>query len=241
MSSSIQLAGASFSRAVSSLTLPDRRDCVGEYLFGTSQAASIVNLANASAPLTPIVTGGAATYNAHSVIVQNNNSSNGIGFNTGITPYYDCTLIVVRKTAPTNLIIVMGGEATDGTGTHYGITQNTTNEAASSGTTPSTAISGGASRVAPVGNFFFEAAVFQQGAKSKLYGYSAGVIAMAQSAADRTMSPAVCRIGANTAPGAQTAEIAYAAIINRILTQAEADAAGQSLIAYFARLGVTVV
>lgn len=240
MSSSIQLAGTSFSRAITSLTLPDRRDCVGEYIFGGSQAASIINLANAAAPLTPIVAGGAATYNPHSAIVQNNTGSNAIGFNTGITPYYDCTLILIRKTAVPQYMLIMGGEATDGTGTSYGIAQLSTSEGAGAGFTPATSVSASASRVVPATGFFFSAAVLQQGAKSTLYAYTAGVIGNTQSAAARSMSPAVCQIGANTWGSPQTCEIAYAAIINRILTSAEVDAAGQSLKAYFAALGVTV-
>jgi hypothetical protein len=61
MSNSIQIAGASFSKVLTALTLPDRSDILCEYVFGTSAAQSVRNIANLSASGTE--TGSVASLN----------------------------------------------------------------------------------------------------------------------------------------------------------------------------------
>ena len=234
MSSSLVIAGATFPKPLISLTLPDRSNLVGEYIFGGSQAATIVNRANAVLPLTP--TGAAVTYNPNSVIVAA--GTGGGGYDSGITPSGDSTWVLIRKPANTP-------------GSGLMATANVNNQGfASFGTnsyfrnTLTSQVTGGV-RVTPGASVInFNVGRYNFAGFCDLFYYSAGVQQQSTSGVVglNTISPANIVFGGTTIqPGTvSTHEIYYAAIFNRSLTAAQIDAVWQSLLVYYAALGITI-
>jgi hypothetical protein len=240
-----KLTTATFSNALKGLRLPNRRKLVGEYVFGDSEAESIKNRANPSAPLT---VQGTSTYNANSVIVRSS-ATVGFGFLTGIKPADDATLIVIRK----NPTIASQPEfiGTRASSQLFGIREFGGNIYGSNG---ESSLTQGASRTKPsAGSIFFEAVVLSRqnpqlvsGGYGKLYYYSSGQ----QVATSATVNPTgrrsiaqVC-IGSTSLTDSITTnnlEIYFVAIYQRTLSSAEIDAAYQALVTWYAGKGITVI
>lgn len=235
MPSSYAVSATGFTKSLVSLTLPDRTNLVGEWVFGGSQGATVVNRANPGLPLTP--TGAAVTYNANSVIVAA--GAGGGGFDSGIVPSGDSTWIIIKKRPNTagsgsmaTASISFQGFASFGTNDYFrnGLTNQTT---------------GGVKATPAAGVIHFNAGRFNYALNCDLFYYSAGVQQQSTSgvAAGSASSPVNMVFGGTTIlPGTvSTHEIYYAAVFNATLTATQIDAAFQSLVAYYAALGITVV
>lgn len=233
MGNSIQIAGATFANALTSLTLPDRTDLIAEYLFGVDATESVKNRANPSAPLAAV---GAATYSSNSVTTTGMSNY----FTTGLTPGQNSTHIIVRK-APSagGFIVDFGndddiGVATLGFGSFSGNSIFYDTRVYSSTTTPPNLA------FPSVGSsFVFQAGVHNTQVAARLYQYAAGVQSFDDGVV-RAITPAPIYIGGKASGSGITREIAYAAIFNRSLSSAEIAAAYSSVKAYLATRGVTV-
>lgn len=234
MSSSIQIAGANFSKALTSLTLPDRSQLIGEYVFGGSQANSVKNRANSVSPLTPV---GVATYSAMSA----KTTSNSVYFNTGLTPGDSSTFILIRGQESqqgwaclmgndNSLSAVMGLASYQGKSLFYDtdIYTNVASSAGLDGPTPAGVV--------------FHAGVFKRGMKTRVYQYAGGIQSFDDATVARNMTPALVQIGGKTSAvaGVQV-ENYYAAIFDRAFSADEIQDAYVSLAAYYAMQGVVLV
>lgn len=235
MPNSIQIAGATFSNTLTSLTLPDRTELLGEYIFGGTQAESIKNRANPALPLTVV---GTPTYTAHGAVTTNGSN----GFLTGISGGADITLLAIRKLPSSiNFTCAVGNDTNSNQ--LYGLAQynGTTYLFDSVGFT--TGENNGAQLAAPASDtsYFMQAAVTKSGSLSRIYQYASGVQSFDDASLAMTRIPAEIRIGGGSGSNAGfTCEIAYVAIYDRALTAAEVQAAYASLAAYYSSLGVTL-
>lgn len=235
MGQSIQIAGASFSKVLASLTLPDRSGLVAEYIFGTDFATSSRNLANADVPLLEV---GTPTYGANFARVQS--GSGGFGFNTQITPLADCTIIDIR------------GPISNGAASTYMISAGSMgmyvragNHIFKGGTYAS--LDAGAVNNNGANTWNFTAGTSNDGAgfaKHFRGNAATGILTAATATVARTgTSTGVAYIGTSNS-SSSTAGVqhshAYLAIFNRILTEAEVDAAYQTLRPFMARRGISI-
>lgn len=233
MGNSIQISGATFANALTSLTLPDRSDLIAEYVFGGDATESVKNRANSSAPLTAV---GAATYSSNSV------TTTGLStyFTTGLTPGQNSTHIIVRKAPSTGVFILDFGNDDNLEGAALGF-------GSYSGSSIFYDTRGYTSMTAPpnlafpsVGSsFVFQAGVHNTQVAARLYQYASGVQSFDDGVV-KAITPAPIYIGSKATGSGVTREIAYAAIFNRSLSAAEIAAAYTSLKAYLATRGVTV-
>lgn len=231
MSNSIQIAGATFSNVLTSLTLPNREALMGEYVFGGSQASSIKNRANPSLPLTVV---GTPTYTPRGAVTTSGTN----GFQTGISPGTECTLLLIRKRAATTGFVVPLGDDTV-SGTTYGLTEYAASNYYynSVGRAPSAAYP---QLAAPAvgAQYFMQAGVSKQGGVARLYQYAAGVQSFDDATSANNRIVTSIRIGGGSGSDAGVGcEVAYAAIFDRAMTAAEIDAAYVSLSAYYASIG----
>ena len=234
MPSSYAVSGTGFTKSLASLTLPDRTNLVGEWVFGASQGATVVNRANPGLPLTP--TGAAVTYNANSVIIAA--GAGGGGYDSGIVPSGDSTWIMVKKPANTP---GSGSMATASASTYQGFASFGTNSYFRNGL--SSQATGGVRVTPAVGTITFSCGRFNYAALADLFYYSTGVQQQSTSGVAGSGAPANIVFGSTTIlPGTvSTHEIYYAAVYNATLTPTQIDAAFQSLVAYYGTLGITVV
>lgn len=229
MSGAITIASASFTQSVSSLTLPDRRDLIGEYILGGNSSQSIINYANAAKSMT---VDGAPTYNAHSAVVEP--GTGGFGFETGLLTSIDATFLCIRKAGTNNTAVGSSPDAP------VGFTDfETTNSWFNNGETaypygaPGPPLSASA--------FTFQAGVRVYDGYGRIYYYSAGAqqVGVATQSGNISLDP-ICIGTASIGGDPYTCEVAYVALFNRTLTPAQIDAAYKSLVAFYATLGVTV-
>jgi hypothetical protein len=216
--------GATFARAFTSLSLPSLDGLIGEYVLRGDQASSIVNRADPSNPLTVV---GTPVYNASNVLVSSN-SFGSHGFDTGIIPPVNCTIILISK--PGSRMGIMGAETQA-----FGFLEATTGR-----------VDFYNSQTGPVGNVadlaepahttpYFRAGSGTMLGFGKLYVGTAGVISSATGeVAGLGRSSTTIKIGTSWyATTSAQREVHYAAIYNRILSDAEITAAYQSLKSYF--------
>lgn len=234
MSNSIQISGATFSNSLTSLTLPDRAQLLGEYVFGGSQANSIKNRANLAAPLSPV---GVATYSAASA----KTTSNSVYFNTGLTPGDSSTFILIRgQESSQGWACPMGNDDNLGNVTGFASYQGKSIFYASDAYTtidPSAVLVG----PTPPG-VVFHAGVFKRGSKTRVYQYAAGVQSFDDETVARNMVPTLIQIGGKTSATAGVQyDMHYAAIFDRALTSAEIQVAYSSLAALYSSKGILLV
>lgn len=248
----MKLTSATFNSALKGLRLPSRKKLVGEYLLGGTQAESIKNRAD---PTKPLAVQGTPTYNANSVVVRSHPSA-GFGFTAGIIPSDDATIIVVRKNASINGAQpqVVGIPSNFDVNYFYGVAEYGTSNWGRNG---EGALNQGASRTKPsAGTIYFEALTLSRqnpqlvtGGYGKLYYYSSGVQQEATSAninpiGRRQLYQRQISIGTTNLTDSvnnNNLEVYFVAIYQRTLSAAEIDAAYQSIVAYYAARGVTVV
>lgn len=248
--SAMKLTSAAFNSALKGIRLPSRLKLVGEYLLGGTQAESIKNRAK---PANPLSVQGAPTYNTNSVIVRGGTS--GFGFNTGIIPSDDATLIVVRKNASiTAQPQVVGASSSFSSDQFFGVSEYS---ASNWGRNGEGALNQGASRAKPAaGSIYFEALTLSRqnpqlstGGLGKLYYYSGGVQQVATSAnvnsvGRRFLYQRQISIGTTNLTDSTTnnnLEVYFVGVYQRPLSPDEIDAAYQAIVAYYASRGVTVV
>lgn len=224
---SIRVSSATFTRTVASLTLPDLDGLIAEYILGGDQARSVVNRANPSSPLTVV---GAPSYNTYDAFVTNGGYGNN-GFDTGIAPTGDVTMLAVSKTATVGThqpfmsasagASLLGFEI-DSTvrfaNSLWGVAPNL-----ASIFTPSTS------------NFIFMGGVGVLGAAAKLYLGNAGALSNntgAQTGGNPRNTSATIHMASNNITSGQ-GSVAYCALFNRAMTEAEVLAAYLSLKAYY--------
>jgi hypothetical protein len=240
----LKLSDATFTSSLRGIRLPSREKLVAEYLLGVSEAESIKNRADASAPLT---VQGVPTYNAASVTVRSSFTT-GYGFKSGLIPADDATIIVVRKNDALGANPFVVGDR----GNYIGMHRFAGNNYAHNG---ELADNQGASRVPPgAGVIYFEALVRSAqnpqratGGLGKMYYYSAGVQQVATSAnqnlVGRRAQTQLC-IGSDSLSDSvnnNTIEVYFVAMYQRPLSAVEIDAAYDAIVAYYAARGVTVV
>lgn len=243
----LKLDNGSFLNPRRGLLLPSRDQLVGEYILGVSQALSVYNHANSSAPLT---VQGTPTYNANSVTVRSDVST-GYGFKTGIIPDDDATLIVVRKNAAIASAPVIVATSAPG-GTAFGMLQfGSTNYAANG----ENLYGLGAKRPTPASasSVYFEALVMSRrnvqrtlGGYGKMYYYSGAtqveVVSTDLNTTARRLLGEIC-IGSNLLTdnvSTNTVEVFFVGIYQRPLSGAELNDIKVQLTSYYAGLGVTL-
>lgn len=224
---SIRVETASFVHTVASLTLPDLDGLVAEYVLGGSQATSIVNRANAAAPLTVV---GTPTYNAHDAFVTNGGYGNN-GFDTGLAPVGDVTMIAISKTASigTHQPFMSAVAGTSLLGFEIDSTVRFSNSIW--GVAPNLA----ALSTPSTPNFIFMGGVGVLGAASKLYLGNAGALTNntgSQTGLNPRHTGGTIHMASNNVTSGQ-GSVAYAALFNRAMTEAEVLAAYLSLRSYY--------
>lgn len=235
MALSIQVAGASFPNILASLSLPDRTGLIGEWVLGTDEAKSIVNRANPSGP--PMTVVGAPTYGAGYARVSSGAVAGSHGFDTGIPREGSETIIVVWK-KNTGCPVLLGTQQTVSEGfvnytsvpalynSQGGTTANVANIAVPSHT-----------------DYSFMAGLMPLGGLGKIYAYADDELTtnVAETNGNATVSGSSLKIGTTVGSGGLgIADIAYAAVFNRLLSDVEIAAAYGSIKAYMALRGLVV-
>jgi hypothetical protein len=236
MALSIQISDADFTQVIASLSLPDRSGLVAEYTFGESDAKSIVN--RAAPGLASMTLVGSPVYGSNYAEIKSGGAYGSVGFNTGVSCPTDATMIVVvrKKTA----LPVFFAELS---GTYDGFLNYTSAPALYNNQ------SGTLSNVANVAvpahtDFAFFAGRMPKGQNGEIYTYASGVLTTdiaetAGGSGSRGVGPLL--IGTSISNGGSgVADIAYAALFERVLSAAEVASAYASLKAYLATRGVTV-
>lgn len=233
MSLSIQISDADFSQVVASLSLPDRSGLVAEYTFGTSEAKSIVNRATPGLASMTVV--GAPTYGSNYARITSGASGSN-GFNTGVvTPTNATIIVVVRKN--TSCPVFMS------TGSMYSGFLNYSNAPALYNNQAGTDANVANVAVPAHSDFAFFAGRMQNSGLGEIYTYASGVLTTntAETAGDAGRSTETLKIGTTITNGGNgIADMAYAAVFERVLSAAEITAAYASLKAYLATRGVVV-
>lgn len=234
MSLSIQIADASFNQVVASLSLPDRAGLLAEYVFGGNEAQSLVNRAAPGlAAMTPIQT---PVYGSNYAEISTLNASVGNGFETGLLCPANATIITVVQKV-TDFPAFFFAKST--TGIHnYQSVPAVYNSA--SGT-----LSVAADLPVPAStDFVFYAGTLPLGDKSKLYIYEDEVlstnVAEVKGGVNRPATTFTIGGPVHNSAGEGTARVAYSALFERVLSDAEVASAYTSLKAYLGSRGVTV-
>ena len=225
MALSIQIPGADFSHTVASLSLPDRSGLIGEYIFGENYTKSRKNRAGPSAlDLTVMNTSGAGVSYGENYAAVSHVPGQNFGFGTGIATPENATLITVfRVLSGCQPFITTGGY----NGFHnYGQFPNLYNSG--SGTLKANLPAVTSSK------YVFYAGQMPGGDKATIWGAAAGALVSNTDAANGGPLPrstTSLEIGTTTAgnAGTGTGRVAYTAIFNRVLTNAQIAAAYASL------------
>lgn len=237
MGVSVRVAGASFANNLASLSLADRADLAGEYVFGGDFDTSKINLANPDLPLT---LQGVPTYGANYARVLS--GPGGYGFITGLTPSLTSTQILIRKRTSGHSEQGVVAGAYSGLWGFYD-----RSNADSKFHDGDSNLGGGASSALPVvGTVFFEAGVLAggSGTTTKKYSYPAGTQVESVDATPAPVgSPLPVFVGTTNlySTVATPYDIYYYALYQRVLTAAEIDDAYQSLKAFMLKTrGVSI-
>lgn len=221
---------------------------VGEYIFGTDQATSVFNYVDPAAPLT---VQGVPTYNANSVVVRSSASA-GYGFKSGIVPDLEFSLILVRKPAATASVPLIAGFSAPSGDPMFGPYQFGGNTYMGGGETLYT---NAPSRATPAGATIFAEMISVAKDVRTVGRYSAGgALVKVTAPADRAIVERMANdnatqyyrqvvFGSNDLSDSintNTVEIYYGAIINKALTDQEADEIYASLVSFYAARGVTI-
>lgn len=248
MSLSLKIKDATFTNFFSSLTLPNRSGLIGEYIFGVDAATSLRNHANPALPAvvepstaaTPVY----PSYDANTVTcMAYETTASSYGINTGLTAPADCTVLVIRS--------VTGGfqkSLTAHKSTHIGAIGF--NESGS-GFSFRNGSAGGTVDVTSVvayptpyaGNFYFSAGVGRSTAAGVNQTYINGVkttVTSSNTPISRNGDPFMVGGLTNTNSMRGACTVAYGAIFNRLLSDAEIDAAYVQLKAFYAGRGLAV-
>lgn len=244
MSLSIKLPSSSFTKFFTSLTLPDRTGLLGEFVIGGTQAASIRNRAAPSSPAT-VVNAGSITYSANYATVLNSNAGS-YGFNTGILAPAACSVIAISSR---NVSFAMHtypiGAGSTGLWNDFNTAIFTFSNGQSNGATDQAQVA----RTPPAEDsttMFFQAGVGDIGSVGKMFvGKSGALVSDVGTATWATRHAGPFYIGGvddtNFGGGAGTVKrVAYAAVFNRLLSDAEVASIYAQLTAFYANRGLAV-
>lgn len=232
MALSIQIKDAQFVNKIGSLTLPDRTGLVAEYIFGKDAATSTINFAGTGGNLTVV---GTPVFGDGYAEIKSGSGYGDVGFDTGLTVPSNATMIVVAK----NTTLCPGYFKTSANFTgfmNYQYTPSIYN--AQSGT-----LANVANLPLPThSDFAFYAGLMPLADFGEIYIYEDGApsVAIAETAGgNKSGSP--LSIGTTTpSSGNGVANIAYAAMFDRVLTAQEIEDAYLSLKAFLATRDVIV-
>lgn len=235
MGISIQIQDAEFTNVISSLSLPDREGLIAEYTFGESDAKSLPNRASPGAiALTKV---GAPAYGDNYAEITAGGTYGSNGFDTGIKSPDNATIITVVK-KDVSLPPFISTNANFAGFHNYQATVNLYNS--QSGTTANVAD-------VPIPahtDFAFFCGLLPLGGFGKIYAYTGGALttATAETASVSARSKVEnFKIGTSLVnAGSGRAKVAYTAIFDRLLSDAEIAAAYASLKAYMTTRGVVV-
>ena len=234
MAFSIQIADANFTQSLGSITLPSRSGLVAEYIFGETQAKSVINragsgLASATVTGTPFIGSNYAE-------IRSGASYGDVAFNMGLSCPLNATMILVAKNTtlcPAYMHIF---------NSVYTGFANYTNVP-----TLYNSQGGALNVVADMANpahtdYAFYAGQLPNSSNAAIYRYDSGVLSVnTAEAAGGTRDNTNLKIGGTTAfGGVGIARIAYAALYSRVLTASEIDAAYLSLKSYLVSRSVVV-
>ena len=230
---SIQIAGAEFANVIGSLSLPSRVGLAGEYIFGGTEADCIKNRARPGlASMTKV---GTPAIGANFVEIRSSTPGNN-GFDTGLVCPPDATIIVVVK-KDTGMPVFMS-TASPFSGFHNYLGTNVLLYNSQSGTA-----AGVADVLAPTHtDYAFYAGAMPAGGLGKIYNYVSGVLATNVAEINGgARGTDTLKIGTSLASGGVgVAKMAYAALYDRVLTEAEVAAAYASLKGFLATRAVVV-
>jgi hypothetical protein len=233
MGISIKINDATFSNYFSSLTLPNRSGLIGEYILGGTQAASTRNRATPASPLTLI---GTPTYSTNYATVASTNSSGTTnGFETGMLPPSDCTIISIsnRGTGIGPGFHAGYGPGATGLyfdGSNFSFSNGYTNGAVDEAFVPLTPPSADSTA------FFMQAGVGRIGQTGRVYVYKSGSVVFDDSTRTDSSRDGAATLkigGATQSPFSNTLNIAYCAAFNRLLSQSEIADVYAQLKAYY--------
>lgn len=232
MGVSIKLPDVTFdpNKVVSSFTIPDRTGLLGEWRFGTDEATTIRNYANAGLPMTK--TGSPAFHTNYATV---NNSSSSNGFDTAVTCPLNVTMIAVLR-LQSGLASILAKDASFNGFVNYSSELSFYNNQAG-------ALDVVANLSNPVhGGFFMVAATGPWAGIGNIYLWTAGVrsSATAEVAGGSSTSNrqnATLKIGHNLASdGSGETDIAWAAVIDGIRSPSNLDTIYASVKAYYSSL-----
>ena len=242
MGLTVKIKDANFTNFFASLTLPDRTGLVGEYVFGTDAATSgrnrVTGLVDGTAINTP-------TFDANTMGVKSSSTSGQeYGMQLTLVPSSAVTMlsVFIKKTGTIPLVQTTGG-AND-TGFYVNSASMTFSNGYSDGATDQAKLSMAAYPASPTA--LFAAGVGQIGQVGKLIMYNSGVAESdVGTRTDSSRGTTPFRIGGRVGAlygGGNDIEIriAYLAVFNRRLSDAEVAAAYAQLKAYYALRGLTI-
>lgn len=233
MGLSILVPDASFSQVVSSLTLPDRTGLVGEFVLGGTQAESITNRAAPS--LADMTVVGSPTYGVGFAKVRSGGAYGSIGFDTGLTTPENPTLIVlVRK--DTLFPVALGSAGFNGFVNYNNQPSLYNSMSGTLSNVPQVSVPGHT-------DFAFFAGLLPKGAPGQIYTYASGALTTntGETNGGASRGTETLKIGTTLENvGIGIADVAYAAVFERLLSADDIDDAYLSLKAFMATRGVTV-
>lgn len=221
---------------------PNAEKLVGSYFLGVDEATSIVNHADISNPLT---VQGAPTYNADHAVVKPLEGGVSYGFDTGIIPHLERTLITVRGVASISTgTYEVVGEAAGNFG-HGQWSINSMLRAGDLATYKGVKYTGRTT----TGQVFFEASTAQtlaSGVHTKGYYGTGGVLGeyAAPLVPDADLAGANVWIGGTgktTGNVGLTVPVHHVSIFNRPVPFAEIQVIYANLVSHYAALGVEVL
>jgi hypothetical protein len=221
-----------------SMTCPDRRGLIGEYLLRGNAATMLRNRANPALPAT-LTGAGSPVYNTNSVVLSGHSTLGGgvAGIDTGLAPPRYLTYIVVRKkrTAGNNNAIPWLGSVVGGANLGLADYDGWNMANAQAGIPPVTA-----KIVAPTdSDFHFQAGVAGDGGKPTVYVSNGGVLTSNTGTGNGPYKAAGPTI--KIVPEAYWQfEIAYVGVYARMLTAGQVAAADARIRAYLLGRGVVV-
>lgn len=234
MALSIQISDAEFTQIVASLSLPNRNGLMAEYIFGENEAKSRVNRAvPGSAAMTPV---GVAAYGPNYAEIRSGPTHGSIGFDTGIVPPRDTTILVVARSTTTCPVYMSTNAPFTGLHNYLNAPSLYNSNSGAPPTVPTVQNPAHAS-------FAFYAGSLPFGDKPTIRTYADGALTAATGTGNGgSLRPATpWMIGTTLANGGNgIARIAYAAAFDRVLTAAEIERAYLSLKAFLATRDVVV-
>lgn len=220
----LKIRGAQFSKVAFNLRLPFVNGLIGEYVFGNNDTQSIRNLANPSVPATVV---GTVTYGTDFAVIKSATVDQGFNLNYPF-PNSDVSIICVPQVV-SGCPVWCSSFVTTINGFH-----NASSVPMLFNASTGTAANQANMALPAHGNYSVFVGTMPLGAKQRIYAWTAAVRSMDEAenngGSSRVTAAVTARVGTTIAnSGSGTANMAYVAIFNRILTDAEINAVYPSL------------